>query len=92
MKKTKKIIPLLLLMCLLSSNFANIFALSISQSDKVNLFFDHDCVSVLEIKETNMLKQVPYVCYQDPDTGIKYPAFCVEPEKDRYWYWCWKFL
>ena len=29
-----------------------------------------------------MLKQVAYVCYKDPDTGIKYPAFCVEPDKE----------
>lgn len=92
MKKTKKIIPILLLICILSSNFTTIFAKSISESEKVNLVFDHDCVSVLRIKGTNMLKQVAYVCYKDPDTGIKYPAFCVEPSKDRYWYWCWRFL
>lgn len=92
MKKTKKIIPILLLICILSSNFTTIFAKSICESEKVNLVFDHDCVSVLRIKGTNMLKQVAYVCYRDPDTGIKYPAFCVEPTKERYWYWCWYFL
>lgn len=92
MKKIKKIIPILLLICMLASNFTTILAKSISESEKVNLIFDHDCVSVLRIKGTNMLKQVAYVCYKDPDTGIKYPAFCVEPEKSRYWYRCWEFL
>jgi len=82
MKKTKKIIPILLLICMLSSNFTTIFAKSICESDKVNLYFDHDCVSVLRVKNSEMLKQVAYVCYKDPDTGIKYPAFCVEPAKD----------
>ena len=74
MKKIRKIIPILLLICILTR--------SICESEKVNLVFDHDCVSVLRIKGTNMLKQVAYVCYKDPDTGIKYPAFCVEPDKE----------
>lgn len=82
MKKTKKLIPILLLLSILLSNFSPILAKSIYESDKVNLYFDHDCVSVLRIKGTNMLKQVAYVCYKDPDTGIKYPAFCVEPSKE----------
>lgn len=82
MKKIRKIIPILLLICILTSNISTIFAKSICESEKVNLVFDHDCVSVLRIKGTNMLKQVAYVCYKDPDTGIKYPAFCVEPDKE----------
>lgn len=82
MKKTKKFLSILLLICILYSNFTNIFAKSISESEKVNLLFDHDCVSVLKIKGKDVLKQVAYVCYTDPDTGKKYPAFCVEPAKE----------
>ena len=82
MRKTKQILSLILLIGILMTNISPIvLAKSIGECEKVNLVFDHDCVSVLRIKETNMLKQVPYVCYIDPDTGIKYPAFCVEPEK-----------
>lgn len=82
MKIIKKILSILLLICTLTSNFTNIFAKSISESEKVNLIFDHDCISVLKIIGKDTLKQVPYVCYIDPDTGIKYPAFCVEPTKE----------
>lgn len=79
MKKTDKIITILLLIVLLFSNFSSIFAKTISEGDKLNLIFDHDCVSVLKIKGKDQLKQVAYVCYIDSDTGISYPAFCVEP-------------
>lgn len=89
MKKTRKILPILLLICILISNISPIFAKSISESEKVNLVFDHDCVSVLQMKGQNVLKQVAYVCYTDPDTGTRYPAFCVEPSKERNWYRCW---
>jgi hypothetical protein len=82
-KKLKKFISILLLICILSSNFSNVFAKSISESEKVNLVADHTCVSLLRIKGTDMLKTVVYVCYNDSDTGKKYPAFCVEPTKDR---------
>lgn len=79
MKKTNKILSILLLIIILFSNFSNIFAKTISENSKINLKFDHDCVSVLKIKGKDQLKQVAYVCYIDPDTGISYPAFCVEP-------------
>lgn len=82
MKKTKQILSLFLLISILISNISPIiFAKSISESEKINLVFDHDCISTLRIKGTDMIKQVAYVCYVDPDTGIKYPAFCVEPAK-----------
>ena len=58
-----------------------VFAKSISESEKVNLVNDHMCTSVLKIKGEDNLKLVAYVCYNDPDTGTKYPAFCVEPDK-----------
>ena len=79
MKKTKKILSLLLLVIILFSNFSTIFAKSIAQSDKIHLVFGHDCVSVLKVKGKDELKQVSYVYYEDPDTGMRYPAFCVEP-------------
>lgn len=83
MKKTKKFLSIFLLISILFGNISPIFAKTISQSDKVNLIFDHDCISVLRIKGTDMLKQVAYVCYKDPDTNKTYPAFCVEPSKQR---------
>ena len=79
MKKNKKIISILFLIIILFSNSLNLFAKTIANSEKINLKYDHDCISVLQIKGKDILKQVAYVCYQDPDTGIKYPAFCVEP-------------
>jgi len=88
MKKTNKIVSIILLICIVFSNFSTIFANSISESEKVNLVFDHDCVSVLKMKGKDMLKHVAYVCYKDKETGIKYPAFCVEPEKQGIRYRC----
>ncbi len=82
MKKTRKFLSIMLLICILFSSVQPIFAKSISQSEKINLVFDHDCLSMLKIKGKDLLKGVAYVCYVDPDTGIKYPAFCVEPSKD----------
>ena len=82
MKIIKKFLSIFLLICILSSNTINVFAKSVFESKKVNLIFDHDCVSVLKIIGKDTLKQVPYVCYIDPDTGEKYPAFCVEPSKE----------
>ena len=79
MNKTKKIVSFLLLIIILFSNFYSIFAKSIAECDNIHLVYGHDCVSVLKIKNKDQLKQVAYVYYQDPDTGIKYPAFCVEP-------------
>lgn len=81
MKKIRRILSLFLLLIMLISNISPIFAKSISQSEKINLIYDHECISVLKIKGKDELKQVAYVVYRDPDTGIKYPAFCVQPDK-----------
>lgn len=81
MNKTKKIISFLLLTIILFSNFSSILAQTISNSEKVNLVYGHDCVSVLKVKGKDMLKEVAYVYYEDPDTHIRYPAFCVQPDK-----------
>jgi hypothetical protein len=79
MNKTKKIVSFLLLIIILFSNFSSILAKTIAESDKINLVYGHDCISVLRIKGKDSLKQVAYVYYEDPDTHIRYPAFCVEP-------------
>ena len=79
MNKIKKIVSVFLLISIMCANFFNIFAKTIEESDKINLVYDHDCISLLKIKGLDMLKGIAYVCYTDPDTGIRYPAFCVEP-------------
>ncbi len=81
MNKTKKIISFLLLTIILFSNFSSILAQTISNSEKIHLVYGHDCVSILKVKGKDMLKEVAYVYYEDPDTHIRYPAFCVQPDK-----------
>ena len=81
MNKTKKIISFLLLTIILFSNFSSILAQTISNSEKIHLVYGHDCVSILKVKGRDMLKEVAYVYYEDPDTHIRYPAFCVQPDK-----------
>ena len=81
MNKTKKIVSLMLLIIILFSNFSTILAKTIANSEKINLVYGHDCVSVLKLKGRDMLKEVAYVYYEDADTHIRYPAFCVQPDK-----------
>ena len=50
MNKLKKLISIFLLATILFSNFSGVFAKTIAESDKINLKFDHDCISVLKIK------------------------------------------
>ena len=78
MIKLKKIISSFIIIIIIL-NTSWILAKSVEESDVVNLVHDHDCISLLKVKEKNMLKGIAYVCYIDPDTNIKYPAFCVEP-------------
>lgn len=49
--------------------------------DNTHLYGEKDCVSILQMKSTGGLKQVIKVYYQDPDTGKKLYAFCIEPSK-----------
>lgn len=85
MKILRKSISIFLLICILINTIQPFtLAKSISESEKVNLVKDHMCNSLLKMKGKDILKLVAYVCYIDPDTGKKYPAFCVEPDKDRY--------
>lgn len=93
MKKLQKVISIFLLLCILVNAIQPLtLAKSISECEKVNLVKDHMCNSLLKIRGQDILKLVAYVCYQDPDTGKKYPAFCVEPDKDRYRNWCRRFI
>lgn len=80
MKKTRKILSVLLIIITLFTNISGVYAKSIPESEKINLKFDHFCLSVLKVKGKDMLKEVAYVCYKDTETGISYPAFCVQPE------------
>ena len=80
MKKIRKILSILLIIITLFTNISGVYAKSIPESEKINLKFDHLCLSVLKVKGKDMLKEVAYICYKDPDTGISYPAFCVQPE------------
>ena len=80
MKKTRKILSILLLIITLFTSISGVDAKSIPESEKINLKFDHLCLSVLKVKGKDMLKEVAYVCYKDQDSGISYPAFCVQPE------------
>ncbi|MCI9286464.1 MAG: Cys-Gln thioester bond-forming surface protein [Clostridia bacterium] len=84
MNKTNRIAIILVILSMLFNMLMPIIvsAKSISESEKVNLVRDHMCKSLLKIKGKDTLKLVAYVCYKDPETGIKYPAFCVEPNKD----------
>lgn len=87
MKKLKKNITcIFLLLCMLINYILpitnTVLAKSISESERVNLVKDHMCHSLLKIKGEDNLKLVAYVCYNDPDTGRRYPAFCVEPSKE----------
>ena len=80
--KIKKIITILLLIILFITNTLPVFALEFNNGQVIKLEKDHECISVLRIKGQDLLKGVTYVVYKDPETGIKQPAFCVEPSKD----------
>ncbi len=56
-------------------------AVSFSTGDTILLEKDHDCISLLKFKNSNMMKGVAYVVYKNSSTNEKQPAFCVEPDK-----------
>ena len=56
-------------------------AVSFSTGDTILLEKDHDCISLLKFKDSNMMKGVAYVVYKNSSTNEKQPAFCVEPDK-----------
>lgn len=56
-------------------------AVSFSTGDTILLEKDHDCISLLKFKDSNIMKGVAYVVYKNSSTNEKQPAFCVEPDK-----------
>lgn len=79
--KLSKIVTVLLLTIVILSNVSPIFAFCFNENQVIELEKDHECISLLKMKEKDMLKGVTYVVYNDPKTGRKQPAFCVEPSK-----------
>lgn len=67
---------------MLISQMLPVIAVNFSQGDKILLEKDHDCISLLKIKGSNMMKGVTFVVYKNLETNEKQPAFCVEPEKE----------
>lgn len=62
-------------------NIIHATAVSFSTGDTILLEKDHDCISLLKFKDSNMMKGVAYVVYKNSSTNEKQPAFCVEPDK-----------
>lgn len=84
MKRTMVIVLLIIQLVQLLGMFSYAEA-SIKEGDVIHLLGDHECDSLVEYwmeKEQKWsYKIVWYVYYRDPETGIKYPAFCIEPAK-----------
>lgn len=83
--KVKRILSIILLIIMLLTNMIPTYAKVLTEDETVNLVKDHTCVSLLKIKGSNMMKTVVYVVYRAD--GRSYPAFCVQPEKDRCTAW-----
>ena len=83
--KVKKILSIMLLIIMLLTNMIPSYAKVLTENEKVNLVKDHTCVSLLKIKGSDMMKTVVYVVYRAD--GKSYPAFCVQPDKDRCTVW-----
>lgn len=79
--KLSKIVTVILLTIVILSNVSPIFAFCFNENQVIELEKDHECISLLKMKGKDMLKGVTYVVYNDPKTGRKQPAFCVEPSK-----------
>ena len=79
--KLSKIVTVLLLTIVILSNVSPIFAFCFNENQGIELEKDHEGISLLKMKGKDMLKGVTYVVYNDPKTGRKQPAFCVEPSK-----------
>lgn len=58
---------------------------NIKEGDNILLQGDHECDSLLEYWMEDYQKWsykiVWYVYYLDPETKVKYPAFCIQPER-----------
>ncbi len=88
MKKTRKIISIMILLIQLITMMTNlnISNANIKEGDTVTLLGDHECHSLVEYWMAShnkwSYKIVWYVYYIDDQTGNRYPAFCVEPAKE----------
>lgn len=88
MKKTRKIISIIILLIQLITMITNlnISNANIKEGDTVTLLGDHECHSLVEYWMAShnkwSYKIVWYVYYIDANTGNRYPAFCVEPAKE----------
>ena len=88
MKKTRKIISIMILLIQLITMMTNlnISNANIKEGDTVTLLGDHECHSLVEYWMAShnkwSYKIVWYVYYIDAQTGNRYPAFCVEPAKE----------
>ena len=83
-----KIFAIIILIIQLLSIFGNFSAsfANIKEGDNIVLKGDHECDSLLEywMKDYKRwsYKIVWYVYYTDPEDGSRYPAFCIEPQKE----------
>lgn len=91
-KIVKKSIAILYIVILLLNYLLAINSYAdVEIGDNTHLYGEKDLVSILQMKDTGMLKQVTKVYYLDPDTDKKLYAFCIEPSKPRSWNWCNRF-
>ena len=81
-KVNKKIIVCLLILATILNITIPTFA-TLQIGDTSHLYGEKELPGYLEIKETGAIKLVVKVCYIDPDTKQKLPAFCIEPSKPR---------
>lgn len=65
---------------------------SVEVGDSIYLKEGKELPGLLQIKSNGALKLVVRVYYDDPETKQRLWAFCVEPDKERYWYRCWKWV
>ncbi len=79
--KIKKFLTILIITIILLTNISTGYVKALTENETINLVKDHTCASLLKVKGQDMMKTVVYVYYRDAN-GQKYPAFCVEPEKD----------
>ena len=83
--KKKKLLSIIILLVMLITNITQTYAKFLTENETLNLVKDHTCASLLKIKGSDMMKTVVYVVYRVD--GKNYPAFCVQPEKDRCTAW-----
>lgn len=65
---------------------------AVEVGDRLYLKEGKELPGLLQIKSSGALKLVVRVYYDDPETGQRLWAFCVEPDKERYRNWCRKWI